>query len=369
MGRHRQAVEAPNSAVVADNEDERDPDENEKAKAETPAQETKRAEENQLSKKCRRCLSSPPFKIFIFCIIAAVPVFGITCVLPTLLEKQQCTSFLCKLRHWFISLWLAAQFLYNFAASQWTDAGGTVKHKPPYEATGQFELNTTHDGLKSDKDSEDIAILFAPNWCEKCSHWKPPRSHHCRMCGKCVLQMDHHCPFTGNCIGMRNHGHFILMYIFAIVGLTYCLSMCVLAVDWSMSVKSPTGMLRDINKNLPMWSPGIAGIATSIALRLFIAAGIEVGMLMVGAIVALIAVLSFGTPAIWMAASGMTIIENQFPMKEYVQIKPQVYCPLGPGFYRRSFFQNLGTIFGPQWRLRLLCPTRGGTLDATPGIC
>merc|ERR1711924_337145 len=65
---------------------------------------------------------------------------------------------------------------------------------------------------------------------------------------------------------------------------------------------------------------------------------------------------------------GMTIIESQFPMKEYVQIKPQVYCPLGPGFYSRGRLQNLRAIMGPRWWLRLMCPTRGGNIDVSPGL-
>jgi palmitoyltransferase len=31
-------------------------------------------------------------------------------------------------------------------------------------------------------------------WCKKCLGPKPPRTHHCSLCNKCVLKMDHHCP-------------------------------------------------------------------------------------------------------------------------------------------------------------------------------
>jgi len=31
-------------------------------------------------------------------------------------------------------------------------------------------------------------------FCEKCQCKKPERSHHCRVCQRCVLKMDHHCP-------------------------------------------------------------------------------------------------------------------------------------------------------------------------------
>ena len=32
-------------------------------------------------------------------------------------------------------------------------------------------------------------------WCKQCQLPKPPRAHHCKSCGKCVLKLDHHCPW------------------------------------------------------------------------------------------------------------------------------------------------------------------------------
>ena len=26
-------------------------------------------------------------------------------------------------------------------------------------------------------------------YCQKCSHYKPPRAHHCRVCKRCILRM------------------------------------------------------------------------------------------------------------------------------------------------------------------------------------
>ena len=34
-------------------------------------------------------------------------------------------------------------------------------------------------------------------YCKKCQRHKPPRTHHCRVCNKCVLRMDHHCVWAG----------------------------------------------------------------------------------------------------------------------------------------------------------------------------
>lgn len=49
----------------------------------------------------------------------------------------------------------------------------------------------------------------APRFCKTCNNYKPPRAHHCRQCGRCVLKMDHHCPWINNCVGFANYGHFI----------------------------------------------------------------------------------------------------------------------------------------------------------------
>lgn len=45
-------------------------------------------------------------------------------------------------------------------------------------------------------------------YCYRCRRHKPPRAHHCRHCGTCVLKMDHHCPWVGGCVGARNHKFF-----------------------------------------------------------------------------------------------------------------------------------------------------------------
>ncbi|CAN0888341.1 Protein S-acyltransferase 11 [Linum grandiflorum] len=63
-------------------------------------------------------------------------------------------------------------------------------------------------------------------FCHDCSRPKSPRSHHCRSCGMCVLDMDHHCPFIGNCVGAANHRHFILFLISAVCSTLYVAAVC-----------------------------------------------------------------------------------------------------------------------------------------------
>lgn len=36
-------------------------------------------------------------------------------------------------------------------------------------------------------------IPEAVSMCKKCITPKPPRTHHCSVCNKCILKMDHHC--------------------------------------------------------------------------------------------------------------------------------------------------------------------------------
>jgi len=60
-----------------------------------------------------------------------------------------------------------------------------------------------------------------PSFCKKCNSDRPPRCHHCSICGRCVLQFDHHCLWLNNCIGYNNHRSFILSLVFITAGCWY----------------------------------------------------------------------------------------------------------------------------------------------------
>ncbi|XP_022086544.1 probable palmitoyltransferase ZDHHC16 [Acanthaster planci] len=61
--------------------------------------------------------------------------------------------------------------------------------------------------------------------CKKCIAPKPPRTHHCSICNKCILKMDHHCPWINNCVGHYNYRYFIMFCIYMWVGTLYiCVS-------------------------------------------------------------------------------------------------------------------------------------------------
>jgi len=80
---------------------------------------------------------------------------------------------------------------------------------PP--ALDEMKLSELEDRFLKEKGFE--------RWCTHCQNFKPPRSHHCRECGKCVLKMDHHCPWVLNCIGFYNYKLFFNMLIYGDVSI------------------------------------------------------------------------------------------------------------------------------------------------------
>ncbi|KAG2262520.1 hypothetical protein Bca52824_069599 [Brassica carinata] len=63
--------------------------------------------------------------------------------------------------------------------------------------------------------------------CDKCFAYKPLRTHHCRVCRRCVLKMDHHCVWINNCVGYANYKAFFLLVFYATVA---CIHSTVLLV-------------------------------------------------------------------------------------------------------------------------------------------
>ena len=66
-----------------------------------------------------------------------------------------------------------------------------------------------------------ILITEAVSVCKKCIAPKPPRTHHCSVCNRCILKMDHHCPWMNNCIGHYNHRYFFMYMVYMILGILF----------------------------------------------------------------------------------------------------------------------------------------------------
>ncbi|XP_033210094.1 palmitoyltransferase ZDHHC16 isoform X2 [Belonocnema kinseyi] len=67
-------------------------------------------------------------------------------------------------------------------------------------------------------------IPEAVSICKKCIKPKPPRTHHCSVCNKCVLKMDHHCPWLNNCVGHNNHRYFFEYMAFTVMGVLFVMA-------------------------------------------------------------------------------------------------------------------------------------------------
>lgn len=81
------------------------------------------------------------------------------------------------------------------------------------------------------ENKEDIEFL---QYCAVCEGYKPPRSHHCRKCQRCIMKMDHHCPWINNCVGHKNHLSFTAFLLYAPVGCVHSLCVIIPSMYWAM---------------------------------------------------------------------------------------------------------------------------------------
>ncbi|CAJ0942372.1 unnamed protein product, partial [Mesorhabditis belari] len=101
-------------------------------------------------------------------------------------------------------------------------------HKPPSQFFLPVEiLNDVKNSAGDDKRIAQILQRYAAQeklpirmrsydgggqflrYCPKCHCLKPDRSHHCSMCGQCILKFDHHCPWVNTCVNYHNYKFFL----------------------------------------------------------------------------------------------------------------------------------------------------------------
>lgn len=91
-----------------------------------------------------------------------------------------------------------------------------------------------------------------PKECIKCGALKYPRTHHCSICNKCILNMDHHCPWIGQCVGLNNRKYFILFLVWSFLS---CFQISLFALPMMITLLSALfGDLQSIDRTTSLLS-------------------------------------------------------------------------------------------------------------------
>ncbi|KAJ4720744.1 S-acyltransferase [Melia azedarach] len=177
-----------------------------------------------MSMDCQRFLSIPILAVILllgFVYYATVFIF-----INDWVGLQTSAGFLNAL----IFTSLVCLFLFSFSIAVLTDPG----HVP-----SSF-IPDVEDTVSSDQELQKTSSQVSQ--CDKCSAYKPPRTHHCKVCRRCVLRMDHHCLWINNCVGHWNYKAFFLLVLFGTTGSIYSTVMLISSgfhKDWDFGERVP----------------------------------------------------------------------------------------------------------------------------------
>ncbi|XP_021897893.1 probable protein S-acyltransferase 15 isoform X2 [Carica papaya] len=111
---------------------------------------------------------------------------------------------------------LASLCIFSFSVCVVTDPGYVPSsYVPDVEDSGISGQEPTKNGA-------------AMRHCDKCSAYKPPRTHHCRVCRRCILRMDHHCLWIDNCVGHLNYKAYFVFILYVTLGSIYSTVMIII---------------------------------------------------------------------------------------------------------------------------------------------
>ncbi|KAJ7157557.1 DHHC palmitoyltransferase-domain-containing protein [Mycena crocata] len=144
--------------------------------------------------------------------------------------------------------------------------------------------------------SNDLVITRAAvTKCRKCGQLKPERTHHCRICNRCVLKYDHHCPNlpgVNQCVGLHNERHFVMFMAYLVLS---CVSLVITGFPHVLRALGAGDMLGEaISLDWPHHVPQIAFVMIYI---LSVVMALAVGIMC-----------SFH---LWTVANGETTVESQ----------------------------------------------------------
>ncbi|CEL92733.1 unnamed protein product [Vitrella brassicaformis CCMP3155] len=286
-----------------------------------------------------------PFHVRILphCVLAAssaIPLLGLLFLLPSVAPLSSAVGVV----HWVMAVWTTVQFVYNFCMAAFHQPGWvTQRHQPSADQT--FVIGP---------------YRYAPRQCDVCGLLKPPRARHCSALGRCVLRMDHWCPWIGNAVGLCNHGHFVLIFVFGLLGCLHVILLVALHTAFAAH-----DIEAAAHSSIARWALRYTGggiTSTMMALHLHVLAwlGWESALLLAGAFLALLVISAVGGQQLYHVWTGQTVIEaTGFGSPEFVEVKPNVWSPLPHRFYDRGPAENIRSILGDLPVMRLLLPISG----------
>ncbi|XP_050242552.1 probable protein S-acyltransferase 16 isoform X1 [Quercus robur] len=210
---------------------------------------------------------------------------------------------------------IALMCVFTYSDSVFTDPGRVpATYAPDIEDTE----NPIHEIKRKSGDLR---------YCQKCSHYKPPRAHHCRVCKRCVLRMDHHCIWINNCVGHANYKVFFIFIVYAVIACIYSLVLLV----GSLTIDPPKDELQSGDS--------------------FRTAYIISGLLLVPLCVALGVLLGWHI---------YLILHNKTTIEYHEGVRAMWLAEKGGNVYTHPYdlgaYENLTTVLGPNI-LSWVCPT------------
>ncbi|MFQ6669241.1 hypothetical protein Gotur_034568 [Gossypium turneri] len=178
-----------------------------------------------------------------------------------------------------------------------------------------------------------LAIIDSPlttggdlRFCQKCSCFKPPRAHHCRVCKRCILRMDHHCNWINNCVGHANYKVFFVFVVYAVIACIYSLILLV-------------GSLTNDSQNDKQHSADTFRVAYVISGLLLVPLSVALSVLLGWHIYLILqnkTTIEYheGVRAMWLAEKGGTVYKHPYDIGAYENLTtvlgPSIFCWICP---------------------------------------
>ncbi|KDO48796.1 hypothetical protein CISIN_1g0237332mg, partial [Citrus sinensis] len=176
--------------------------------------------------KCQRFLSVPIIAVFL--LLGFVYYITIFIFIKDWAGLQTSAGLLNAL----IFTLLLCLCVFSFSVAVAADPGHVPSAYVP-------DVEDDSGGASSDQELKKAAER---RQCDKCSAYKPPRAHHCKVCRRCVLRMDHHCLWINNCVGHWNYKAFFLLVFYATSGSIYSMVMIITSAfhkNWDLDGRVP----------------------------------------------------------------------------------------------------------------------------------